>query len=322
MSSYTLKPELAIPKITLNQKKLKFLVTGGTGFIGTRLCQSLIIAEQEVTILTRDKEKAASKFKGKIKFIDNLSVLDEHFDIVINLAGESLTDGRWSPKKKKALFTSRLGTTQALIEYIARVKDKPQLLISGSAIGYYGHSLDQVFTESSQPIEKDIGHELCRQWEETANQAKLYGVRVCCLRTGIVLGKEGGALAKMLFPFNICLGGKMGEGKQWMSWIHIDDLIGIIVHIINLPTLDGPINGTAPFPVTNAEFTRTLGKVMRRPTLFNLPSFILKLAFGEMAEIILLNGQKVMPTKMLENKYEFEYKSLEEALSNIFFVTS
>ena len=296
---------------------MKFLVTGGSGFIGSRLCKVLVNGGHDVTILTRDKQKTAAQFKGKITVIDSLNTIEEHYDVIINLAGESLSEGRWTKNKKKALYTSRLETTQALIDYIARVKQKPQLLINGSAIGYYGSSFVHEFTENDLPIEKDFAHDLCQQWEDKANQAKAYGVRVVCLRTGIVLGLDGGALSKMLFPFTFCLGGKMGDGKQWMSWIHIDDLIGLIGHIINHPSLEGPLNGTAPIPVTNEAFTLALGKAMHRPVIFTLPAFVLKLLLGEMADMLLLKGQKVIPQKAIQSHYVFQYKHIEEALNNI-----
>ena len=316
INAYQLKQTTVIPVTPLIQKNMKFLVTGGSGFIGTKLCQALINSGHQVTILTRHKEITAAKFKGNITLIDSLAHLEESYDVLINLAGESLSDGRWTTKKKKAIYTSRLDTTQALIDYIARIKQKPQLLINGSAIGYYGSSLDKAFTEQDLPIEKDFAHDLCNQWEAKANQATQYGVRVCCLRTGIVLGTEGGALAKMLFPFTFCLGGKMGQGNQWMSWIHLDDLIGIITHIIN-KTLEGPVNGIAPLPVTNAVFTKALGNAMHRPVIFTLPAWVLKLLFGEMAEMLLLKGQKVLPQKAIESGYHFQYKTIEIALNNI-----
>lgn len=298
--------------------KMKFLVTGGSGFIGARLCQSLINAGHDVTILTRDKQKTAAKFKGKINLIDSLKTIEEYYDVLINLAGESLSNGRWTKKKKRAIYTSRIETTQALIDYIARIKVKPQLLINGSAIGYYGSSLVNEFTENDLPIEKDFGHDLCRQWEAKAYEAKPYGVRVVCLRIGIVLGREGGALSKMLLPFTLCLGGKMGDGKQWMSWIHIDDLIGLMAHIINHPDIEGPINGTAPIPVTNEAFTLALGNAMNRPVIFTLPAFVLTFLLGEMADMLLLKGQKVIPEKAIQYNYDFQYKNIEVALNSIF----
>lgn len=307
-----------LPTLHLAREKMKFLVTGGSGFIGARLCQSLINAGHDVTILTRDKQKTASQFKGKVTLIDSLKETEDYYDVLINLAGESLSNGRWTKNKKKALYSSRLEITQALVDYIARVKQKPQLLISGSAIGYFGSSLTKEFTEEDLPIEKDFAHDLCQKWEDKAGQAKAYGVRVVCLRTGIVLGLDGGALSKMLFPFTFCLGGKMGDGKQWMSWIHIDDLIGLMMHIINHPVLEGPLNGTAPTPVSNEAFTLALGKVMNRPVIFTLPAFLLKLLLGEMAEMLLLKGQKVIPQKAIQNNYVFQYSNIEEALKNIF----
>lgn len=317
LSSYNLSQQDILPTLHLTNNNMKFLVTGGSGFIGSRLCQVLINSGHDVTILTRDKQKTSAQFKRKITLIDSLNTIEEYYDVIINLAGESLSEGRWTKTKKKVLYTSRLETTQALIDYIARAKQKPKLLISGSAIGYYGSSLVHEFTENDLPIEKDFAHDLCQQWEDKANQAKAYGVRVVCLRTGIVLGMDGGALSKMLFPFTFCLGGKMGKGNQWMSWIHIDDFIGLTGHIINNLELKGPLNATAPVPVTNETFTLALGKAMHRPVIFTLPAFVLKLLLGEMADLLLLKGQKVLPQKALQNNYIFEYKHIENALNNI-----
>lgn len=317
-SAYNRTQQDNFPVLNLVRDNMKFLVTGGSGFIGSRLCQALINEGHDVTILTRDKQKTASQFKGKITLIDSLKQTEDDYDVLINLAGESLTNGRWTQNKKKVIYNSRLETTQALIDYIARAKIKPKLLINGSAIGYYGNSLMHEFTENDLPIEKDFGHDLCRQWEEKAYEAQAYGVRVSCLRTGLVLGLDGGALSRMLFPFEFCFGGKMGDGKQWMSWIHLDDLIGIIAHIINDPALEGAVNGTAPIPVTNEAFTLALGKVMNRPVIFTLPAFVLKLLLGEMADNILLRGQKVIPEKALKNNYIFKYKHIDEALRGIF----
>lgn len=296
---------------------MNFLITGGSGFIGSRLSQSLINANHNVTILTRNIKKTASQFKGKITLIDSLNKATENYDIIVNLAGESIAKGRWTEKKKKRIYESRLKITKKLTDYIIHKDIKPQLLISGSAIGYYGNSDNEEFIETSKSADNGFTHNLCQMWEQTAYEVKKENVRVCCLRTGIVLGLDGGALASMLFPFEFCLGGTIGNGKQWMSWIHIDDLIRLFEHIINHKSIEGPINATAPYPVTNKEFTEILGKIMRRPTLFTVPAWLLKLCLGEMAETLLLKGQKVLPKKALDTGYQFKYKKLKEALHDI-----
>ena len=305
-----------LPKIVINKENTKFLVTGGSGFIGSRLCQMLINAGHDVTILTRNKEDAARKFKGRLTLIDSISQAKDGYDVIINLAGEPLM-GRWNVAKKKRIHDSRINITKEVINYIKNAKHKPSLLLNGSAIGFYGTSETQTFDETSKPANQDFAQELCKKWEETAHLAEEYGVRVVTLRIGIVLGEDGGSLAQMLFPFEFCLGGKMGSGKQWMSWIHIDDLIGIISHIINHDEIKDAVNGTSPNPVNNKDFTKALGKAMNRPTLFAIPAFNLKLMLGEMAEEIILKGQKILPQKALDTGYEFKYKTIGVALSQI-----
>ncbi len=304
-----------LSSIQLVVPKQRVLITGGSGFIGSRLGQALINDGHHVTVLTRDKTRTAAMFKGEITLIDEIRYAD-HYDVIINLAGEPIGNGRWTKKKKQAIYDSRLNMTHALIDYIANVDCRPSLLINGSAIGYYGSHLDQTFTEDSGPAEHKLPHDLCRQWEAIAAQASQYGVRVANLRTGIVLGTEGGALAQMLFPFEFGLGGKMGSGKQWMSWIHIDDVIGIIGTIIN-HTIEGPVNITAPEPVTNAVFTKALGKALKRPVFMSIPSISLRLMLGEMGEELLLKGQKVLPQKLLDHGYQFQYPTIESALNQL-----
>jgi len=305
-----------LPKIAINKENSKFLVTGGSGFIGSRLCQMLINAGHDVTILTRNKEETARKFKGRVTLIDELSYAGNSYDVIINLAGEPLF-GRWSSEKKKKIRESRIHITKEIIDYIKNAENKPSLLLNGSAIGFYGTSDKEIFDENSKPANEDFAQKLCAEWEKTSHLAEEFGVRVVTLRTGIVLGSEGGSLGQMLFPFEFCFGGKMGNGKQWMSWIHIDDLIGIMAHIINHSKIKNAINGTAPHPVTNEHFTKALGKAMNRPTFCTIPAAHLKLILGEMAEAIILKGQKIIPQKALDSGYEFKYKTIDKALHQI-----
>jgi uncharacterized protein (TIGR01777 family) len=295
---------------------LSILVTGGTGFIGSSLCQWLHSQGHKMTILTRQAAKHRTQFTPEIKLIESID-MKQSYDVLINLAGESLTHGRWTQTKKQALLDSRLEVTGNIITYIRETAVKPKLLISGSAIGYYGTSQKQVFTESSEPADQDFAHSICRQWENIALQAEQYGVRVCLLRIGIVLGPNGGALARMLLPFKLGLGGRLGSGEQWFSWIQLEDLQRIIVYLMQHEKISGPINATAPHPVTNAVFTKTLGKVLHRPTILPVPAWQLRLLFGEMADAILLQGQKVIPQRLLDLGFHFEYPQLEAALISI-----
>lgn len=307
----------------------RYLITGGSGFIGTALIKELLLENHDVTVLTRSEVKTAQYFesiianeredyqsKTKVTTINSLDNLnpEKSFDIVINLAGQGIADKRWSDAVKQQLIDSRINTTKALHEYLKDVLVKPDVFISGSALGYYG------LTESDEEINEDgttdnsFSSRLCQQWEAEAKKIEALGIRTCYLRTGIVLGKNGGALAKMLPPFKMGLGGPIGDGKQWMSWIHMDDIIGMIRLAIDNESVKGAINGTAPNPVTNKQFSKTLGKVLKRPAIFPMPAFVVKLLFGQMGEELLLAGQRVVPNKITQAGYEFVYPKLEDAL--------
>ncbi len=296
---------------------MHFLITGGSGFIGSRLTQKLIKNNHQVTILTRNIKQKYNPLINKAQLIDSLGKPKENYDVIINLAGESIAHGRWTQQKKKRIFESRIRITEKLINYMDQQEKKPQLLISSSAIGYYGNNGNKAFVETSQPKNNSFTHTLCNTWEQTAYKAKKQKVRVCCVRTGLVLDCNGGLLAQILPSFKFYLGSSLGNGKQWMSWIHIDDLIGLFEHIIFHKDIEGPINATAPYPVTNKEFSKTLGKVIHRPSFFAIPPWILKFSFGEMGETLFLKGQKVLPQKALDTGYQFKYTELEEALKNI-----
>ena len=295
-----------------------FLITGGSGFIGSELISVLLDKGHKVTVLTRDPTKTVQQFDNTIAAIDSLESLqdDEAFDVVINLAGQGIVDKRWNDVVKKQIRDSRINTTQDLINYLQRAKQKPELLISGSAIGYYGIRGDERVDEQDKGDES-FSSTLCVDWEREASRAEALGIRTCYLRTGIVLGKNGGALAKMLPPFKMGLGGPMGDGKQWMSWIHLNDLVSIILHTIEHQEIYGAINGTAPNPVNNKDFSTTLGKVLKRPVWLPMPAFVLKLMMGEMAEELLLSGQRVIPVKMMDEGYIFQYPELEDALQDV-----
>lgn len=302
--------------IHLDRPNRRILITGGTGLIGTRLSQGLIDDGHTVIILTRDKSQAA-KFRGTVTVVDDFADIRGVVDIVINLAGESLSNSLWTRTKKRKLYASRLDLTTRLIAWIAAAPVKPERLINASAIGAYGHSEVLEFVETSAPGDPDLASDLCAQWEALANRAQDHGVAVSLVRLGLVLSIEGGALAQMLFPFEFGIGGRLGAGRQWMSWVHIDDVSGLIAHIINAG-LDGPINATAPQPVRNAEFTARLAKAMHRPGFLPLPAFALKFGLGEMAETILLNGQKVIPARAVSSGYSFAYPDLTSAFTSLF----
>ena len=294
---------------------MNILITGGTGFIGSELCAQLLTERHALVVKTRHPELV----NGQIKGISSLSQLaaDASFDVVINLAGEPIADKRWSRAQKKSISDSRLNTTQELISYFKTAQVKPKLFISGSAIGYYGVGSSTESVDETSQGDNSFSSSLCAEWEACALQAQALGIRTCLLRTGIVLGKNGGALKKMMMPFKLGLGGKIGSGRQWMSWIHMQDLLGIIDYCIKHDTLSGPINCTAPYPLTNTAFTEALGKAMQRPTLLPMPAKVVELLFGEMGQELLLAGKLVLPAKIEQAGFKFEFARLDAALSDI-----
>lgn len=294
---------------------MNILITGGTGFIGSKLCTALLERQYHIVLVTRNPEKVTTN----IKAITTLSALDKdtNFDVVLNLAGEPIADKPWSDEQKQSILHSRLSITRSLIDYFKEVEVKPKLFISGSAIGYYGIEQSNKGFDESCYGDDSFSSQLCRQWESIALEAEQLGIRTCILRTGIVLGKGGGALNKMLLPFKLGLGGKIGRGSQWMSWIHIDDLIGIILYCIDNNNIHGAINGTAPEPVSNISFSKSLGQVLKRPAILPMPAFVIKLLMGQMGEELLLAGKRILPTKISLSGYVFKFSYLDKALKDV-----
>ncbi len=290
------------------------LITGGTGFIGGELCRQLLLAGHRITVLTRSKAKAAERLPG-VQLIESLDAASG-IEAVVNLAGEPLAAGRWNAQRKQQFHDSRIGTTQQLLAWMTGLQERPRVLVSGSAIGYYGPRDDTRLSESAA-AGNDYAATLCQNWETEALKARALGLRVCLLRTGIVLGHDGGALAKMLTPFKLGAGGPMGSGQQWMSWVRRSDLVRLIGWLLVTESASGAYNGTAPEPVTNRDFATTLGKVLGRPSLLPTPGFALKLLFGEMAEALLLTGQRVVPAKAEAEGFRFEFRELEPALRDL-----
>ena len=234
---------------------------------------------------------------------------------MINLAGEPIVDARWTTERKQRLWQSRVSLTEALIQCIANATHKPSVLLSGSATGFYGDGGDTILEESRLPA-TDFGGQLCSAWESVAQTADAFGVRVCLLRTGLVLDSAGGLLGRMLLPFKLGLAARLGDGKQWMSWIHVDDYVAIVLLLLENQQATGAYNMTAPKPVTNSEFTQTLAQVLHRPALFVAPAFLLKLLLGEMS-VLLLGGQRALPTKLQALGYDFTYANLDAALKSL-----
>ncbi|MGN6225084.1 TIGR01777 family oxidoreductase [Pseudoxanthomonas sp.] len=292
---------------------MRILLTGGTGFIGRALCARLLAGGHRLTVWSR-RPAAARQLLPGVSVIEDLAEAGE-IEAVVNLAGEPLVGRRWDARRKQAIRDSRLGTTAKLLRWMAPQLRRPHVLVSGSAIGYYGAHGDSLLDESSAAGD-DFAATLCRDWEHAAMQAEDLGLRVCRLRTGIVLGADGGALGKMLPPFRWGLGGPMGDGRQWMSWIHREDLIALIQWLLEQDGAGGAYNGTAPEPVRNRDFARTLGRVLHRPALLPAPAPLLRLAFGEGARL-LLTGQRVLPMHALVEGFRFRFPDLEDALRDL-----
>ncbi|MEO1220005.1 MAG: TIGR01777 family oxidoreductase [Pseudomonadota bacterium] len=295
------------------------LVTGATGFIGRRLVAALLGAGHDVTVLTRDKVKAQPLAEyGPLRIVESLDeVLDNAcIDAIVNLAGEPISDTPWTKDKRIRIVQSRLRATYDVIRLIKRLKRKPGVLINGSAIGWYGLRDNEPMTEASEGTDC-FSRRVCTAWERAAEGAQDLGVRTVVLRTGLVLDRSGGMLAKLLTPFEFGLGGRFGDGKHWMSWIHRDDLVRLIIHAIARQEVSGPLNGTAPEPVTNADFTKALGRALARPAMLPVAAWPLHAALGDFAEELLLSGQRVLPTEALRSGFVFEYPAIDAAFAQI-----
>lgn len=290
------------------------LVTGGTGFIGERLVQALVAGGHHVTVLTR-RIRHAETLPHPVRlitYLDQIHVSDR-FDAIVNLAGEPIANGRWTARKRHRIVQSRVDMTQALERLVQRLDHKPTCLVSASAIGWYGAHQDEELTESALPSPA-FTHEVCERWEHAAGKISDQGIRVAILRIGLVLGVDGGILSRLLTPFEFCGGGELGDGQQWMSWIEQDDLIRIIAFILSHPEISGAVNATAPHPVRNAEFTRTLAAALHRPAFFRLPGWLLTALGGEMAREMMLNGQRVLPDRLQRHGFVHTYSTLADAL--------
>jgi uncharacterized protein (TIGR01777 family) len=299
------------------------LITGGTGFIGRHLCQRLVAENWQVIVSTRNSQAGARQLpdhiRDNVRLIESLDQLEPEtvIDGLINLAGEPLAKGRWTAARKQTFYTSRIGTTEQLYRFFADRAQRPEVVISGSAVGFYGAGNgDNKPVDESSPAEDNFSHQLCSRWEQSAAPFEALGARLVYLRTGIVLG-HGGALEKMLPPFKLALGGPIGDGQQWMPWIHIADIVAVIMHCLSNANISGPVNATAPNPVTNAEFSTALGAVLHRPALLPMPALLVKILFGQMGEELLLQGQQVIPRKVQDSGFNFQYPLLQQALSNL-----
>lgn len=301
---------------------MRVVITGATGFIGTALCRELH-ADYEVVALSRNPEKARQSIGDVAEILSCAADAPDHWRqavdgamAVINLAGENIAAGRWTTPRKSRILRSRIDITQALVNSVEQAQQKPKVCIQASAVGYYSDRGDQILDENSSSGNSFLA-DVCRKWENAAGPLENLGVRLVIIRLGPVLGAEGGMMQKLLPAFRFFVGGHPGSGRQWLSWIHIDDVTRAIRFLVQTDTLRGVFNLTAPNPVPAKDFYRLIGKAMHRPAIFPLPGFMLKILMGQMATELLLAGQKVTPRKLLESDYKFRYAHAESAIESI-----
>lgn len=294
---------------------MEILITGGTGFIGRAMCTRLAAAGHTLTVLSRRPAQVPELCGAGVRGVASLHELGADYapDAAINLAGAPIADRRWTAARKQELLSSRIDTTRDLARFLATRERRPAVLVSASAVGYYGATGNRELDEGSPPV-KEFQHDLCRRWEEAALAAAGAVERVCIMRLGIVLGEGGGALQKMITPFRLGLGGPIGTGRQWMSWVHREDVLCIIDFLLEKTNLAGAFNATAPTPVMNRQFARELGRAVHRPAVIPVPAAVLRVGLGELAHL-LLTGQHVRPRRLLEAGYRFTFPQLPEALA-------
>jgi uncharacterized protein len=294
---------------------MKILITGATGLIGSALQKPLRDGGHDLLLASRKPPKNDNFIQWDVSegFAEPEKLEGVH--AVIHLAGENLSGLRWTDEKKKAIRDSRILGTRNVVDTISNLKQRPQILIAASAVGFYGDRGDDIMTETSSPG-KNFLADVCREWEAESRRAEDSGIRTVLLRTGIVLSKDGGALGTMLTPFKFGLGGVVGSGKQWMSWISLDDQIAVINYALENENIRGAVNSVSPNPVTNEEFTKAMGEVLYRPTIIPIPEFAVHLAFGEMGDALLLDSTRVIPKRLEEAGFKFKYPDLKKALQH------
>lgn len=293
---------------------MRILITGGTGFIGAQLLPALSAGGHEIVLLSRQQRPCGGRYPS-ITHLDQLPD-NEHIDAIINLAGASLAGRRWSAAYKRELVASRVDTTRSLISLIQRLDSRPAVLLSASAIGFYGHHGDEMLSEDGASV-PGFAQSLCQAWEQVAGEARELGVRVCNLRLGVVLDRDGGALQQMLLPFRLGVGNYVGDGSQWFSWIHRKDAVAAMQFLLDKPTLDGPFNLTAPHPVTARAFCEAIQQHKRTLLTLPMPAAVMRLMMGEMAEELLIAGQRVLPTALELAGFSFRYPTVDGALADI-----
>ncbi|MDG9857526.1 TIGR01777 family oxidoreductase [Pseudomonas nitroreducens] len=296
---------------------MHILLTGGTGLIGRRLCRQWSAEGHQLTVLSRQPQRVPSLCGETVRGIADFEGYgDGPLDAVVNLAGEPIADKPWSARRKALLWDSRVRLTERLVAWLESLSQRPAVLINGSAVGWYGDAGERPLEENSAAAGEDFASELCLAWEQIAREAEALGIRVVLVRTGLVLAPEGGFLKRLLPPFRLGAGGRLGDGRQWMSWIHIEDQIALIDFLLRKADAEGPYNACAPQPVRNRDFTQELGQALHRPTLMPMPGFALRLLLGEMSTL-LLGGQRIVPRRLLDAGFEFRFPELKEALADV-----
>lgn len=296
---------------------MHILLTGGTGLIGRALCEHWQRAGHRLSVWSRTPHKVKTLCGTDVQGIGQLAELNGiPLDAVVNLAGAPIADRPWTDARKTLLLDSRVMLTHKLINWLAEQKQRPEVLLSGSAVGWYGNGKELVLSEKMPAATHDFGHELCQAWETSAQGAEPLGIRLITVRTGLVLARNGGFLKRLMPAFKLGLGGRLGNGQQWMSWVHLADQVALIDFLLMHPTAQGPFNACSPNPVRNEEFTRILGQTLHRPTLLNVPAPVLNLLLGELAGL-LLGGQRAVPDRLLGAGFQFQFTDLKQALTEL-----
>jgi len=296
---------------------MHILLTGGTGLIGRRLCKHWLAQAHQLTVLSRKPDDVARLCGANVRGIAHFDDIGtQHVDAVVNLAGAPIADRPWTRKRKILLWDSRITLTEQLVTWLERREQKPDVLISGSAVGWYGDGGERELDENAQPVSEDFASRLCIAWEETAQRAETLGIRVVLVRTGLVLADEGGMLQRLLPPFKMGMGGPIGNGRQWMPWVHIEDQIALIDFLMSRDDARGPYNACAPSPVRNRDFAKTLASVLHRPSFMPMPAVALRVLLGELS-ILLLCGQRARPDRLQEAGFTFRFTDLRAALENL-----
>ena len=291
------------------------LITGGTGFLGHSLCQCLLAANHQVTVISRQPQQIFTRYSGRVRALPSLEdlLVSDSFDAVINLAGASLIDQAWTSQRKRELYASRVHLTEALVDWLQHVQDKPKVLLSMSTIGWYGNQ-DETMLDEDSFYQDSYLHQLCADWERAALTAESLGIRVCVMRTGIVLGREGGILKRLLPVFAFNMGGYAGNGKQWLSWIALHDWVTAIAFLLETPSTKGVFNLTSPQPATHADFADTLARHLHRRAYLQIPAMAIRLVMGEMSSLA-LDSQRCLPSRLLQAGFSFRTPALTKALA-------